>query len=219
MRPFPTDLPPLPAMLPNDRSVALLLRHAERPPIAPGELGAELPLTPRGVTLAGALGHSLGAALCGIHTSPVRRCRETAEALQQGAGASALQILDDRMLGDPGAFVTDPARAWQHWRERGNERVVELLAWGSDQLPGLAAPFSAAQDLATHVLANTESGVHVFVTHDAILLPTVARLLPGVADRTWWPDFLECAAFWFDEDAPCVAYRALVAPLSPRKYS
>ena len=217
MRPWPTDLPPFPDALPNDRSVALLLRHAERPPIAPGELGAELPLTSRGVALASALGHCLGAALHGIRTSPVRRCRETAEALRQGAGASALRILDDHMLGDPGAFVTDPACAWEHWRERGNERVVELLAWGSEPLPGLATPYSAAQDLATHVLANTESGIHVFVTHDAILLPTVARLLPGVENRTWWPDFLECAAFWYDVDGPRIAYRALVAPLSPRK--
>lgn len=209
MTEWPTNVPALPAVLPRDRPVALLMRHGERPAIPTDETGADLPLTPHGRAQAEALGRALGPDLRGLHTSPVRRCRETAEAIRTGAGAP-IPIALDRTLGDPGIFVRDPERAWDHWRTLGHERVLEHLAWDPSALPGLAEPVAAARALASHLLAILEAsapGLHLFVTHDAILLPTLARLSPAVCDRTWRPDFLEAAAFWRTACTRELAYR------------
>ena len=46
------------ARLPPDRPVAILLRHAARPPIPPGETGDALALTAEGVALARHLGEA-----------------------------------------------------------------------------------------------------------------------------------------------------------------
>lgn len=213
MTEWPPDLPALPAVLPRDRPVALLIRHGERPTIPAGETGADLPLTPHGRAQAEALGRALGPDLRGLHTSPVRRCRETAEAIRSGAGTS-LSIALDRALGDPGIFVRDPERAWDNWRTLGHERVLEHLAWHPSPLPGLADPVLAAHALASHLLAILEAsppGLHLFVTHDAILLPTVARLSPAVSDRTWSPQYLESTALWREDAIVQIAYRSTPA--------
>jgi hypothetical protein len=158
MTEWPSALPALPAALPHDRPVALLLRHGERPAIPAGETGADLPLTPRGRAQAEALGRALRSDLRGLHTSPVRRCSETAEAIRTGAGAP-IPIVPDRTLGDPGIFVSDPERAWVHWRALGHEQVLEHLAWHLSVLPGLADPILAARALAAHLLAILDARV------------------------------------------------------------
>lgn len=208
MKPWPDDIPPLPAALPRDRPVALLLRHGERPPIAPGETGADLPLTPHGRAQAQALGRLLGPRLQRVHTSPVRRCYETAAALCDGAGLS-LPIVADRRLGDPGIFVLDPELAWDNWRVLGHEGVLAHLAWGHPPLPGLAEPAQAARALfKQHILADLSApGISVFVTHDAIMLPALARTLPAVTDLSWCPRYLEAAALWPDANGYTLAFR------------
>lgn len=141
MKPWPADLPPLPTATPNDRPVALLLRHAERPPIPLHEHGADLSLTEHG-----------------------------------------------RLTGGPKA--TRPSSSTS-----------------PTPSPGLA-PHEAAYRLAQHIaraLVGSPAGVHVFVTHDAILYPTVARLLPDAGPR--WPDFLESAALYGPATGPTFAYR------------
>lgn len=218
MKPWPPELPPLPVATPDDRPVALLLRHAERPSIAPGELGTDLPLTDRGRRHAEVLGAVLGSRLLSIATSPVRRCRETAEALQRGSGlGSAITI--DRLLGDPGVYVLDPELAWEHWQRLGHEAVIKHLASTDRPLPGLAPPDEAARQLAWHMarsLIGSPPGLHVFVTHDAVLYPTAARLLPAIAPD--WPNFLESAVLYGPATALAFAYRrGLRAPLGARR--
>lgn len=194
MTPWPAELPPLPAGTPTDRPVALLLRHAERPAITPGEHGTDLALTAHGRRTAELLGATLGPRILSLSTSPVRRCRQTAEAIRSGANLN-LDITPDHLLGDPGVFVSDPDLAWTHWQTLGHEAVVKHLAHADQPLPGLASPDKAAHQLAQHMarsLAGSPPGLHVFVTHDAILYPTIARLLP--APDPQWPKFLESAA-------------------------
>lgn len=207
MKPWPSELPPLPAATPIDRPVALLLRHAERPPLAPGEHGTDLALTAHGRRCAELLGATLGPRLLSISTSPVRRCRETAEALRRGANIE-VDIVDDHLLGDPGVFVLDPELAWTHWQTIGHEAVVEHMAYEDPPLPGLAPAHSAALKLVQHMhlaLRDSPAGLHVFVTHDAILYPTTTRLLPDTGHG--WPEFLEASALWNDEPGITLAHR------------
>jgi len=211
MTTWPPDLPQLPVGTPTDRPVALLLRHAERPASAPGEHGTDLSLTDHGRRTAELLGATLGPRILTLSSSPVRRCRETAEAIRRGADLH-LDITTDHLLGDPGIFVSDPELAWTHWQTMGHEAVVEHLAHANQPLPGLASPKHAAHQLAQHLLQAlhlSRPGFHIFVTHDAILFPTVSRILLTVNDN--WPAYLESAALFLHSPYSSLKYRAETA--------
>lgn len=211
---WPVTVPGLPLATPWDRPVGLLLRHAERLPMEPGDPGIALPLTASGRRGAEALGVAIAANLRQIHTSPLRRCRETAAAICDGARVAHVP-LDDRRLGDPGVFVADDALAWTNWRDLGHASVMDHLAWSDEQLPGMAAPAQAAVQLLDHIvscLAGATPGFHLFITHDTILFPVVARMLPAANTRHWWPDFLEAASVWHDAGHHRFAYRQAQIP-------
>ncbi|HYO67908.1 MAG TPA: histidine phosphatase family protein [Archangium sp.] len=185
------------ARLPPERPVAMLLRHAARPPIPPGQTGDELALTEEGMSLAKHLGGRMSGRLAALHTSPVLRCVQTAEALREGAQAD-LDITPDRLLGAPGAFIVDALLGGQTLQRLGLESFLEHLIAGEGVLPGLAEPTSAASLLVRHMIGRMGSrgGLHVFVTHDSLLAPTAARALRCPLPRRDWPDYLEAAFFW-----------------------
>jgi len=193
--------------VPNDRPVAILLRHSIRDELPTGQPGAHIPLTADGERIATELGVTLGARLRGLHTSPVFRCVQTAEAIRIGAGAT-LPINYDRLLGAPGIFVLDGDRAWTNWQQYGHEQVMHRLTSRNDAMPGMARPDSAARFLVTHMLAATRGkpGIHLFITHDSLLLPTAAHLLGYPLDRNAWPWFLDGALFWREDDGLHAAY-------------
>ncbi|HSK03332.1 MAG TPA: histidine phosphatase family protein, partial [Kofleriaceae bacterium] len=151
------------------------------------------------------LGAVLGPRIASIATSPVRRCRETAAAILAGAEVGLAPRLD-RLLGDPGVFVIDPAQAWENWLRLGNAAVIEHLATSSSVLAGMAEARDATRRLLSMLKAATGegTGVHLFVTHDAVLAPFVSRAL-GIT-HVLWPDFLAAAVVWPDGDALRIAF-------------
>ena len=184
------------AEVPADAPVAVLLRHSVRGPLPPGDAGNAVPLTRDGARLAQRLGTMLGGRLRTLHASPLLRCVQTAEALRSGAGAD-VPILPDRLLGDPGVYVIDGERAWSNWEALGHEAVMRSLVAGSEALPGMADPASAARFLVRHMLAvaGNRSGLHLFVTHDSVVTATAARLLGEPLGKDDWPWYLEAAFF------------------------
>lgn len=194
--------------LPDTDSVALLLRHSAREEIPAGEIGNDIPITEIGKDVASSLGRFLGGRLKGLHSSPLLRCVQTAEALRDGAGAY-LEISTHRFLGDPGVFVLDGKVAWGNWKNLGNEGVAHHLASTDQALPGMAHPQEAVQMLLEYMLATVRGvpGIHVFVTHDVILAPVVARLLSCPSDILEWPAFLEGALFWLSQTGTHLLYR------------
>lgn len=192
----------------NDKPVALLLRHSVRGPIPSTEVGNSVPITEEGERLARALGELLQARIRSLHSSPVLRCLQTAECLQSGAGTN-LTILKDPLLGEPGVFVADGELAWSNWQTLGHEGVVMHLVSSNEVLPGMVRPDLAAQTLLKHILQRMEqeSGLHVFVTHDIVVLVTVARLLKKKYTMDAWPRFLEGAFLSRDHSGVRIAYR------------
>lgn len=195
-------------LAPGDQPVVLLLRHSVRNALPPDDTAYALPITEEGKGLAVQLGQRLGKRLKTLHTSPLVRCVQTAEALRVGAGLDT-PIVHDRLLGDPGVYVIDGRRAWVNWQTLGHEGVMEHLVSQSEALPGMARPDEAARFLVQHMLAVAGNlpGIHVFVTHDSLITATAARLLGqkyGVED---WPWFLEGAFFWRTKEGLRVAYR------------
>lgn len=197
---------------PTDRPVALLLRHSTRGPIPAGEAGGEVPLTEMGWDNARRLGRDLGARLRSLHSSPVRRCIQTANALREGANVD-LNITVSRLLGDPGVYVLDGDLAWNNWERLGHEEVMRHFVSEDDALPGMARPNEAAWLLLRHMLsvAGDSNGLHVFVTHDSVVMATVSRLQGTQHGPSDWPHFLEGAFFWRNGDLVHIAYKEVIS--------
>ena len=202
---------------PMDRPVALLLRHSVRDDLPPGEAGNRVPITEIGRKLATELGARIGKRLCTLHASPLIRCVQTAEGLRRGAGID-IQIIRDRLLGDPGVFVIDGQRAWTNWENLGHEAVMHHLVNSDDALPGMARPDPAARFLVHHMLstAGDQPGLHIFITHDSLVTATAARLLSAPLGPGDWPWYLEGAFFWRTEGGIQTAYRDLDNIHTPR---
>ena len=196
------------AEVPADAPVAVLLRHSVRGPLPRGDAGNAVPLTREGVRLARRLGAVLGDRLHTLHTSPLPRCVQTAEALRSGAEVD-VPIVSDRLLGDPGVYVVDARRAWSNWGTLGHEAVVQSLVSGRPALPGMADPGPAARRLVRHMLAAAggRRGLHLFITHDFVITVTVARLLGKPLGRADWPWYLEGAFFRQTDGCISTAYR------------
>ncbi len=196
------------ARIPPTRAVALLLRHSVRGPLPTDHDGFAIPLTETGVRLARELGKILGSRLRTLHTSPLTRCVQTAEALRTGSGM-ALPIVPDSLLGHPGVYVLDAQRAWSNWQRLGHEGVMAHLVRADIALPGMAEPGPAARYLVRHILtlAGNTPGLHVFVTHDLLVTTTAARLLGQELTVADWPWYLEGAFFWHDPDCLRAVYR------------
>jgi len=194
--------------LPEEYPVALLLRHSIREEFGAGDIGNDFPITEDGKNIAFELGRFLSGRLRSLHSSPLLRCVQTAQALREGGGYH-LDISEHRFLGDPGVFVLDGALAWSNWEAIGNEGVMRHLASENYALPGMADPERAAQELLRYMLLVMDGspGVHVFVTHDTILGPVVARLLKQTHEVAKGPLFLEGALFWRSHVGVNVAYR------------
>ena len=208
------------AEAPVSEPVALLLRHSVRDRLPPGKIGYTLPITPAGAALGRELGALLGNRLRTLHTSPLTRCVQTAEAIRAGVAVHAegtvrarstgdIPIVRDRLLGDPGVYVVDEDRAWSNWVERGHESVMEHLVSQDRPLPGMADPAPAARFLVQHMLARAggRPGLHVFVTHDSLVTTTAARLLGEPLGKGDWPWYLEGAFFWRQGGHLVTAYR------------
>ena len=198
----------LPPEVLDGRPVAWLLRHAARPPLPVGLPGDEVGLTPEGTAATRVLGTALRGRVGGLWSSPVRRCQQTAALLQETAGAD-IPVHEDSLLGAPGVFVQDAVQAWESWLRLGNEGVIEHLMRSEEPLPGFAVPAEAARRLVEHLLRGLRQGggVHVFVTHDSVLVPAVSRWLGGPPERMRWPDFLEGAFVWEEAGRTVVRYR------------
>jgi broad specificity phosphatase PhoE len=195
-------------MVPEVRSVAILLRHAERPEIPEGSPGMEIGLTEAGTAAARRIGAALGERIRTITTSPVARCRTTAMLMCEGADRQ-LEISDQPLLGAPGAFVADGDVAWENWRRMGNEGVIAHLMGSSEALPGMHPPELAARRLLGLLAAalDREAGLHLFVTHDAVLAPLVARTLGHPLEREQWPGFLDAMMLWREDGELVARYR------------
>lgn len=71
------------------------------------------------------------------------------------------------------------------------------MSAGGGALPGMADPSIAVYELLCHMSQRlrTQTGLHLFVSHDSIVASSVARLMGADLPADLWPEFLEVAAF------------------------
>jgi len=141
-------------------------------------------------------------------TSSIRRCLQTATAILEGAGC-ALTPLEDPAIGMPSTFIRAGKDAQRTIGELGFGRFMEHLITGQTELPGLLHPAEGARLLREHALAvlSPQPGLHLLVTHDAMIAALVARSWREPLDPGGWPAFLEGAALWREGRQTVLSYR------------
>jgi broad specificity phosphatase PhoE len=149
--------------------IGWLIRHADRDPIPEGSFGDEVPLNPRGVENAIALGVRLqNIPIPKIYTSPVKRCIQTAECICKGYGRT-IAIIPSNELGDPGMHISNAEIAGQHFLQRG---ILSIL---KDYSVGITCPgFESHEALKTKALSHFRSclsneGLTLFISHDSFI--------------------------------------------------
>lgn len=171
----------------------ILIRHAERPEIAPNEVGNDVVLTEQGKQDTVQYAHSIDSQVVSMMTSPIERCIETAEIIAKEKSFPAKHIERSRLLGNPGFVIEDGKLAWQQWQNLGHDVVNQHLLSATNALPGFA-DFDLAVDAflrsISDALSEGPEGLHIWVTHDVMLATLASRTLPAHLKLTDWPHFL-----------------------------
>ena len=195
------------SLLPNNKAIAGLIRHAERSIIPKGELGNELRLTQYGKKSTQLLTNLLSNYLIKIYSSPVKRCMQTAKILLTGARYK--QVGSSNLLGDPGIFITDPASTDSYFLHNSPSAIVCKLLNQEANPPGFCHSTDAAVKQLLYYLINNsvEIGITLFVTHDSILSVVLGWLFQEKTIASLWPDFLESLFIWHEPPYLCLLYR------------
>jgi broad specificity phosphatase PhoE len=165
--------------------VIVVVRHGRTAANARGLLlgRADPPLDDEGARQAAALGAACaGLDVARVVTSPLGRCRQTAEAIA-GAAAAREVVTEDRWVeldyGDyDGRAAGDlPAGTWEAWRAD-----IDWAPPGGESLAALGARVRAACD---DLAAEARERDVVVVTHVSPIKAAVAWAL-GVDDRVTW---------------------------------
>lgn len=159
--------------------MVLLLRHSDRPHIAPGDSGESIRLTEAGRARAANLRRALAGEPTWAVSSPLDRCTETARCL-------GLEPETSTLLGAPGAFVVDQTRGGDIFGRHGTEAVVrgQILGetWGC--MRPLEEGARALLDWLT-AQCDERGGLGVAVSHDAIVMPTITWALGERFEDDW----------------------------------
>ena len=187
----------------NGDRVAVVVRHAERPPLEKDDptFGAELPITREGKIKADAFGFALkefsGGFEHGIQSSKTTRCRMTAQVISEAMGGElAGSFRLDDILGDKSPFFGNVDERLALANE-GNyrESLNEYFRTGRQRgFADLASATEAFEDYLWSRSARHFSPLEIYVTHDI----NVGCFLGGRRvvtrfDDFNWPHYLDAA--------------------------
>ena len=196
--------------------IYLLLRHAERNHITPGDkdFGAHVGLTDRGRRQAVALGKMIPAFGDAVYfSSPVGRCMETAKCISEGrklagfgnfaipgvasgAAADSVNVTPLVELGD--FFVRDVPAYEQTLREGFYEGICKWLESGEH---GAFWPLhERAEQMREMMFEKAQSRFNIFVTHDAWIVPCLSHFCSFKFEPKCWMNFLTGLAFEVPEN-------------------
>ncbi len=180
-------------LVPEGAPFAMLLRHAERGELKDGEVGENCLLTPKGMCDAREFGGQMAKiGISHVYSSPVLRCVDTGKEIIGGSGASQIEVVVRKRLGDPGIYISNTFLAARSFKKYGNVGVIEqYVAHGG--LSGFM-PLSRGSNLFMRDIFNdlSENGSHnVYITHDMILIPLISHFTGEHFGADRWLDCLD----------------------------
>jgi hypothetical protein len=185
------------------------MRHSVRFPITNPADTYVVGLTEEGVRLAEELGARLGKTFLPgrLRSSPIGRCRATAEAIARGAGWTA-KVRADRRLSHP--FI-EPA-----WNLVEGNRLDGILP---EPVPQVLSWVIGAREIARQAylpLLEDRPQLDVLVTHDTIVGAVVNCLLREPVLGPHWPGYLEGVLFWWCAGQIHARWRGIERVFSPQ---
>lgn len=193
--------------LPNNKPIAVLMRHAEREEIPVGELGNDVVLTAAGKAACVKLAKKFPQVIKNLYTSPVKRCLQTAELFLPFSQAAS--VIHSHLLGDPGIFICDPEQASQSFMQYKPFEIVRQLL--NDQINPLGFCDSTKQTVYKLIdfllAASVQKGTSLFITHDSILSVVLGIFFAEISLEELWPNYLEMLIVWRERNSLCLAYR------------
>ncbi len=192
-------------LLPKNKRLILFTRHSLRERSdGHGFASYQLPLTPKGRVLARSWGcwmaHNLPYSLdVDSISSPIGRCIDTAQLMQQGAGLQR-DIEHQSLLVEPGSLVTEPEIANAVFKEVGVLNFINRFLQGS--LEGTKNAYQGGLDILSLLYQYQPQQGHLMlaVSHDTLLSAFLAVMLDKIEiDWNDWPKMMEGVFLWFDD--------------------
>lgn len=205
------DCPDVEAALRRGDRVAIVVRHAERPPLEKDDptFGERLPITRQGQVAADAFGFvlkefSVGCD-CRVHSCRMKRCRMTAQAISAAIdpAGSGGYLLDD-ILGGASLYFGDVSERMA-LADRGDYRRSLNEYFENGRQKGFS-DLAEATDRFEEYLWNghpqlSSAPLHVYVTHDINVGCFLAgRKVVTAFDDSSWPHFLDAAVAFFSAE-------------------
>ncbi|AXY56886.1 phosphoglycerate mutase family protein [Acinetobacter chinensis] len=210
---LPTSMLKAIDLLPDVKTpVTLFTRHSIREVVSgQGLAGYDLQLTSEGRDLAQAWGAYLientDRAVQHCISSPIQRCVDTAALMIQGADSITVQpnthhieIVEQRLLVEPGSFVLDIQQAGPYFRKQGALGFINSFV--NNALPGMKHPITGVVDVLELIYKThpqQADGLSLAVSHDTILAAILA-VISGRNEVTQqdWPEMMEGLFVWFE---------------------
>jgi hypothetical protein len=179
--------------------VAIVMRHAERPPLPPNDptFGKDLPLTRRGRREADAFGFFLFEYCRGhdawVSAGTATRCQQTALEISKHAVPGGQGISLDSVLGSESPFfgaVSDRLKI----ADAGNPRNALNEYFRTGRLKGYNDLFEATDAFERHLWEDGAVQFGIYVTHDVNVACFLAgRGVVSQFDDSTWPGYLDAA--------------------------
>ncbi len=181
--------------------VAIVMRHAERPPLPPNDptFGRDLPLTRRGRREADAFGFALFECCRGydawVSAGASTRCQQTAQEISKHAVQGGQAISLDHIMGCGSPFFGDVSDRLK-LADAGNSRCALNEYFRTGKQSGYNDLFEATDAFERHIWEDSYGPVQfeIYVTHDVNVACFLAGrgVIPQFDDSTW-PKYLDAA--------------------------
>lgn len=192
-------------LLPENKRLILFTRHSLRERSdGNGFASYQLPLTQKGRVLAKSWGRWMAQHLpysmdVDSLSSPIGRCIDTAQLMQEGAGLQR-PISHQSLLVEPGSLVTEPDIASTLFKEIGVLNFINRFLQGNAD--GTKNAYQGGLDILSLFYQHQPQRGHLVlaVSHDTLLSAFLAVML-DVLEIDWndWPKMMEGVFLWFDD--------------------
>lgn len=171
-----------------------ILRHAEKAELQANQADEVRPITAAGQQASRELAQWFQANAINIDkikTSPVTRCWQTTACLLQALNLPPTKVTTCKLLGDPGAYITDAKLAAKHFAALPVQDIIYRL-WQGEALEGMQSLTAGSAQLLTAIQADLRQYAKlIYFTHDAILVPLLTRIMQQPLATSIWPDYLQ----------------------------
>ncbi len=202
---LPDSMMPSVSLLPTDKRLILFTRHSLRERSdGNGFASYQLPLTPKGRVLAKSWGRWLDGNLpysldVDSISSPIGRCIDTAQLMQEGAGLQR-SITHQSLLVEPGSLVTEPETVSEVFKEIGVLNFINRFLQGN--IEGTKNAYQGGLDILSLFYQHQPKQGHLMlaVSHDTLLSAFLAVMF-DTPEIGWndWPKMMEGVFLWFDD--------------------